>query len=132
MQTQDRLKAVNRKRKPEAAAYEWPTGVLEYKLTNDFLFKKVFQNNKRALKGLLCALLGCDKEQIRDLRVLNPITEGTVINDKAMILDIKVEFNDDSIVDIEMQVENERNWEERSLSYLCRNFDQLEEGENII
>lgn len=81
---------------------------------------------------MLCALLGCDKEQIRDLRVLNPITEGTVINDKAMILDIKVEFNDDSIVDIEMQVENERNWEERSLSYLCRNFDQLEEGENII
>ena len=28
-----------------------------------------------------------------------------------------------------MQVDNEHNWTERSLSYLCRTFDQLYQGQ---
>ena len=38
-------------------------------------------------------------------------------------------LNDDTIVNIELQVANERNWPERSLSYLCRSFDNLEKGQ---
>jgi predicted transposase/invertase (TIGR01784 family) len=34
------------------------------------------------------------------------------------------------MIDLEMQVENLHNWEERSLSYLCRSFDKLHKGEN--
>lgn len=33
------------------------------------------------------------------------------------------------MINLEMQVINEHNWQERSLSYLCRSFDQLYQGE---
>ncbi len=34
-----------------------PSGKLRYKLTNDYMFRAVFQENENALKGLLSALL---------------------------------------------------------------------------
>ena len=130
MQTEERMKTVDKKKKDYGAAYELPTGAPKYRMTNDFLFKTVLQHNTEALEALLCALLGLGKEQIKSLRILNPIEEGTVIDDKAMLLDLKLELNDDSLINIEMQVENEGNWEERSLTYLCRDFDQLKKGED--
>lgn len=109
--------------------HEFPKGTIKYRMTNDFMFKKIFQQNKRALKGLLCALLDMKLEEIRTVKVLNPIEEGDVVNDKAVILDLLLELNDNRIIDIEMQVEDEGNWEERSLVYLSREFDQLHKGE---
>ncbi len=130
MQTKERMETVTRKKREEKnEVNEMPKGELKYRMTNDFLFKAVFQRNTEALKGLLSALLGFKREEIKNLRVLNPIKEGMVIDDKAMILDLKLELNDDTIINIEMQVENEGNWEERSLTYLCRDFDQLKKGE---
>ena len=35
-----------------------------------------------------------------------------------------------SVLNLEMQMQNQLNWEERSLSYLCRSFDQLYQGDN--
>ncbi len=109
---------------------ELPEGTISYQMTNDFMFKTVFQQNNKALKGLLCALLDMKMEEIRTIRVLNPIHEGDVINDKSVILDLLLELNDNRIIDIEMQVENEGNWEERSLTYLSREFDHLQKGED--
>lgn len=109
---------------------EFPEGKIQYKMTNDFMFKTVFQQNMKALKGLLCALLDMKLEEIRTVRVLNPIREGDVINDKSVILDLRLEMNNNKIIDIEMQVEDEGNWEERSLTYLSREFDHLQKGEN--
>ncbi len=43
-------------------------------------------------------------------------------------MDIRVILNNDSILNLEMQVRDEGNWQERSLSYLCRNFDNLNKG----
>ena len=48
---------------------------------------------------------------------------------KEFILDIEVMMNDDTLLNLEMQVANEHNWPERSLSYLCRSFDQLYSGQ---
>lgn len=104
------------------------TGKLQYPLTNDFMFKAVLQSNQRALKGLLCALLHVKLEEIVAIRILNPMEMGGVIDDKMMMLDLKLELNDSRILDIEMQVIDEGNWSERSLTYLCRAFDQLEKG----
>ena len=36
------------------------------------------------------------------------------------------------LINLEMQVANKQNWSERSLSYLCRRFDQLGKGQNYI
>lgn len=38
-------------------------------------------------------------------------------------------LNDDTLINLEMQVANEYNWAERSLSYLCRSYDQLYRGQ---
>ena len=113
-------------------AVELPTGKLKYPLTNDFMFKAVLQRNQMALKGLLCALLHMRMEEIAEIRILNPIEIGGMIDEKMMMLDLKLELNDSRILDIEMQVIDEGNWTERSLAYLCRAFDQLERGEDYM
>ena len=51
------------------------------------------------------------------------------VGGKEFILDIEVMLNDDTLLNLEMQVANEHNWPERSLSYLCRTFDQLYSGQ---
>lgn len=111
---------------------ELPTGKLKYPLTNDFMFKAVLQRNQMALKGLLCALLHMRMEEIAEIRILNPIEIGGIIDEKMMMLDLKLELNDSRILDIEMQVIDEGNWPERSLAYLCRAFDQLDKGEDYM
>lgn len=111
---------------------ELPAGKLRYPLTNDFMFKAVLQRNQTALKGLLCALLNMRMEEIVVVRIQNPIEIGGVIDEKKMMLDLKLELNDSRILDIEMQVVDEGNWSERSLAYLCRAFDRLEKGEKYL
>lgn len=111
---------------------ELPAGKLKYPLTNDFMFKAVLQRNQTALKGLLCALLQMKMEEIVEIRILNPIEIGSMIDEKMMMLDLKAELNDSRILDVEMQVLDEGNWPERSLAYLCRTFDQLEKGEKYL
>ncbi len=111
---------------------ELPTGKLKYPLTNDFMFKAVLQRNQTALKGLLCALLHMRMEEVAEIKILNPIEIGGMIDEKMMMLDLKLELNDNRILDIEMQVLDEGNWPERSLAYLCRTFDQLEKGEKYL
>ena len=106
------------------------TGKLPYTLTNDFFFKAFLQRNEDALRGLLCAMLSMNTEDITDIVITNPINEGDEIDDKKMILDVKVEVNHNQIINLEMQVENLGNWPERSLTYLCRMFDQLKSGED--
>lgn len=116
----------------ERDAVKLPTGKLKYPLTNDFMFKAVLQKNQTALKGLLCALLHMKTEEIAAVRILNPIEIGGMIDNKMMMLDLKLELNDSRILDIEMQVIDRGNWPERSLAYLCRAFDQLEKGEEYL
>ncbi len=105
-------------------------GKVEFKLTNDYMFRAVFQTNKVALKGLLCALLHMDEHDIRNIEIKNPIELGKSITDKEFRLDIKIHLNNNKIINIEMQVNNLGNWPERSLSYTCRMFDNLNRGSN--
>ena len=103
-----------------------PVGV---RMTNDYLFRALLQRNNKVLKGLICSLLHLPPEQVQTVTITNPIELGKAISDKTFILDIKVLLNDNAIVNLEMQVVNEHDWPERSLSYLCRSFDNLNQGE---
>ena len=104
------------------------TGPLPFRMTNDFLFKYLLQEDVGILKGLICSFLNMDESEIREINVTNPISLSDDVNSKEMILDIKAILNDSHITNLEMQVINNHDWPERSLSYLCRCFDNLQKG----
>ena len=105
------------------------TGAIDYPLMNDYMFRSVMQSNENVLKGLLCSLLHLNPEEVRVVQVLNPIELGEKISDKEFILDIKILMNNNTAINLEMQVNNQYNWPERSLVYLSRLFDGLNKGE---
>ena len=105
------------------------TGEVEFRLTNDCMFHVVFQKNPKALLGLCASLLHMHPEEIRSVEVLNPFEFKTMPTDKTFILDLKVMLNDNSIINFEVQVVDEADWPERSLTYACRTFDHLKKGE---
>lgn len=94
------------------------TGSVAYNMTNDCLFHIVLQKNKKALIGLVASLLHLDPDTILDAVVQNPIEIGHIVTSKTLYLDILVLFNNNTSVNLEMQVKNLHNWVPRSLSYL--------------
>ena len=104
------------------------SGVIAYKPTNNYMFQGLFQEDTESLTNLICATLHWPRSIVKSIEITNPIVLGQYIENKTFILDIKVLLNDDTIVNLEMQLNNYKNWPERSLSYLCRNFDNLNKG----
>ena len=118
---------------PQASSdWKQATGEINIKLVNDYLFRALLQKNNRVLKGLIASLLHMEMEDIQSVIIKNEIILGKHIPDKAFILDIRVLMNDNSIINLEMQVVDQCNWVERSMSYLCRCFDNLSKGDDYI
>ena len=107
-------------------------GNLDIKMTNDLLFKYLLQKNSNVLKSIICSLLYMDESEVVDTVVTNPILLGEAITDKNVILDVNVLMNDNTHIDLEMQVIDYKDWPERSLIYGLRNLDDLEKGEDYI
>lgn len=116
----------------QAASFMEARGVIEYNMTNNYMFRYILQKNKKVLTGLICSLLHLRPEQIQKVEIKNPINLSGDVSGKEFILDINVMLNDNTLINLEMQVANEYNWPERSLSYLCRSYDQLYSGQNYI
>ena len=110
-------------------SFETATGSIDYPFTNDYMFRAILQKDKQVLKALIAALLHLKKESIHDVAITNPIELDAAISDKDFILDIRVNLNNEQLIDLEMQMSNEYNWSERSISYAARSFDQLNSGE---
>ena len=106
------------------------SGALIVPMTNDYLFRALLQRNNLVLKGLICALLHMEEADISSVIITNPIRLGDSIDNKTFVLDINVILNQHHIINLEMQVINLNNWQDRSLSYLARNFDHLKKGED--
>lgn len=69
-------------------------------------------------------------EEITSIEITNPIELGKSIRDKTFYLDVRLVLNENTIINLEMQVLNKGFWPERSIGYLARNFDHLERGED--
>ena len=110
-------------------SFETATGSIDYPFTNDYMFRAILQKDKQVLKALIAALLHLKKESIHDVAITSPIELGAAISDKDFILDIRDNLNNEQLIDLEMQMSNEYNWSERSISYAARSFDQLNSGE---
>ena len=98
-------------------------------LTDDYIFKRVFafEGNESVLKYFLEAIL---KKDIKKVTIKNPEIIPYEKDEKRGLLDIKAETDDDTILDIEMQMRDERNTEERGTRYLGTMItEQLKKGE---
>ena len=99
-------------------------------LTDDYIFKRVFayKGNESVLKDFLEALL---KIEIKGIKITNPEIIPYEKGEKRGLLDIKAEINDGTMLDVEMQMKNERNTEERVTEYMGKMIsEQLQVGED--
>ena len=117
-------------KKIDNAIIDWHrlTGKIPFRMTNDYLFRALMQDNNDVLRTLIAALLGWRKSDITSAVIENPITLGRALDSKTYVLDVKVQINNNLVMNLELQVLNTGNWPERSLAYLCRMFDSLNRG----
>ncbi len=111
------------------SAVQNASGPLRFNMTNDYMFRAVLQTNNKVLRGLICSLLHLSEKDVISVEITNPIILGEAIDNKEFRLDINVRLNDQTLINLEMQVSNKMNWQSRSLIYLCRSFDQLDHGQ---
>ena len=106
------------------------TNELPYKLTNDYLFRAVFQSRPKALEGLCRAVLGLSEKDTLSVTLQNPIELGSTLDDKDFILDLAVVINNSLFLNLEMQMYYDKFWKDRSLSYACRSLNNLNKGDS--
>ena len=99
------------------------------KMKDDIVFKAFFSRNVHYLKSFLSAILGKQikiKKVIHDLR-LEQLTKEM----KYGILDLEVELEDGEIVNVEMQLKDNKNIEKRTTFYASKKIvEQLEPNGN--
>ena len=108
------------------------TGIIPYTFLNDYMFRVILQKHKNVLRSIVCACLKLEVGDVQDIVVQNPIEFGEAIDDKTFILDINVLLNNNTIINLEMQVLDLKDWPERSLSYLARSYDNVAKGDEHI
>ena len=114
----------------KAMDFHSATGKLDYTLTNDYLFKSLLQKNRKILKALVASLMHLKINEITSIEITNPIELGSSVTDKTFNLDIRLILNENTIINLEMQVLNKGFWPERSIGYLARSFDNLKRGDD--
>lgn len=100
-------------------------------LTSDVVFKEVLgqEESKPILMGFLNDILDMNITSPDQITLLNPELNPEYIDDKLSILDIRVQLQDHTSIDVEIQVIDQHNIEPRALYYVCRLCaDQLQKG----
>ena len=77
------------------------TGKIPYLLSNDIIFHCAAQQSEEFLNRLVSDFSGIPIEQIKSIKVLNPIDYRTYTA-KEIILDLKVELDDHHIYNFEI------------------------------
>ena len=107
---------------------EWTTETKRLPITDDYIFKRVFayKGNESVLKDFLEAIL---KKEIQKVTIKNPEIIPYEKGEKRGLLDIKAETEDGTMLDIEMQMEDEKDIDERATSYMGKLIsEQLQVG----
>ena len=98
--------------------------------TNDFVFKRIFgrPQNSESTKSLIESITN---ENIKSIDLdKNTILEKDITSDKLGILDVRAILNNNTEVDIEIQVVNQKDIEKRLLFYWSKMYIKtIEKGE---
>ena len=89
----------------------------------DFAFKEIMMDEKARI-GFLSAVLKIDPAQIKETKILNTYLQKVHEEDKQGILDVRVSMNDNTEIDIEIQLSELRVWADRSLFYLSKMYTE--------
>lgn len=96
----------------------------------DFAFKEIM-TDADARKGFLSAVLKLDPSDIRETRILNTFLRKVHEEDKQGILDVRISMNNNTEIDVEIQLSEFRAWADRSLFYIAKMYtEQLESGQD--
>ena len=60
------------------------TGLINYGMTNDYMFRAVLQKNVKVLKGVISSLLHLPEEEIESVQITNPIELGMILMRKLL------------------------------------------------
>ena len=72
-----------------------------------------------------------DNDRIVSVYILNPNIDKKSIDDKYSILDVRAKANDDTIIDIEIQIANNSDMVKRTVYYLSKLIEeQIFEGDD--
>ena len=98
--------------------------------TVDICFKELMKNDK-VRKGFVAAILGKAPEEIRQTMLLPTELRKESEDDKLGILDVMVELEDGTLMNMEMQVASFKYWINRVLFYIGKIYTgQIREGED--
>lgn len=96
----------------------------------DLAFKKIFgvEENKDLLISLINSIVS-EKDQVKDVTLLNPYNPKNFLNDKLSVLDIKAKGESGKMFNIEIQITDEADYDKRALYYWTKLYaGQLKEG----
>lgn len=82
------------------ANFQTAAGRIPYNMTNDYMFRAVFQSSNEALRGLICSLLHLSESEVVSVDITNPIMLGESIDNKAFHLDIHLLLNDSTRINL--------------------------------
>ncbi len=85
----------------------------------DFAFKELMTNDY-VRKGFLSAVLNIKDTDIKSTSMKNTNMKKVHEDEKQSVLDVRLVMNDDTELDIEMQMAQMSTWAERSTFYLCK------------
>jgi len=98
--------------------------------TSDLVFKLLFSKSEDVLISLLTAVLK-PARPITSAVVLNPLLSLASVTEKSVVLDIRVRFDDGTLVGVEMQTNKRQGATSRWIYYWAKNFSsQLKTGED--
>lgn len=103
----------------------------EISMKSDYIFGEFFsrKENEEFLKEFLTSIMNVE---IKTIEVIKQANLGKIRKDnKFGVLDLKVTLNDGIIVDVELQLDNNHNWEKRATFYAGKLIaEDLKEGED--
>lgn len=99
-------------------------------LKTDYVFKEVF-SRENVSKQFLSDVLEIPLEDIRTVRITNSFLRKQYRCQKEGIIDMSLELNDNTCIDLELQMRAQKYWYKRQLFYLARMYaESLRTGQN--
>ena len=96
----------------------------------DYAFKEIMMDEKARI-GFLSAMLKLNPEDIKETQVLNTNLRKQSEKEKLGILDVRILMNNNTEIDIEIQLAAMNIWADRALFYLAKMYtEQISAGED--